>query len=142
MANWPTSVVGIVAVDERDLPRAGRADGHLEVALFAIVVDEHELARRVAPRLHEQADALDEIGRGGAPAARSVQVPAMHACVAVQVAAQGAASTATQVDFDGSTLGMPLTIAGTMQALPAPQRPAHEMACESTVVIDQSLAPG
>ena len=66
----------------------------------------------------------------------------MHACVAEQVAAQGMASTATQVDVEGSTLGMPLTIAGTMQALDPLQRPAHEIVVESTVEIDQSVGDG
>ena len=37
---------------------------------------------------------------------------------------------------------MLLTIAGTTQAVPPPQRPAHEMGVESTVEIDQSLAAG
>jgi hypothetical protein len=37
---------------------------------------------------------------------------------------------------------MPPTIAGTMQAPPPPQRPAHEICVVSTVEIDQSLADG
>src|SRR2546423_11233023 len=82
--------------------------------------------------------------RSGALGATSMSVhtPLMHSCVSLQVAAQGAASMGTQVERDGSPLGMPLTMAGVMQALVELQRPAHEIGVESTTLMLQSLADG
>jgi hypothetical protein len=65
-----------------------------------------------------------------------------HACVALQVAVQGALSTVWQVDVDGSLLAMPLTKAGITHALPVAQLPAQLMGVVSTGVMVNWPAAG